>query len=122
MIHNKAFSIAALRQYSFFPSEHKKKKTKRRRGTRRLLPLLYYGSTTSDGAVEPAAGVCGGGGHGAAAMEERLIGDVPDGVQTLAAGTRWVSTSTSTNQRRNDAHSDRLVATVQGGDQPRRVA
>eukprot|EP00976_Prorocentrum_cordatum_P113261 1195670-Prorocentrum_minimum.AAC.2 len=93
---------------------------------RRLLPSPgnpspkgedFAHDTSSDGgAVDPAAGVCGGGGHGAAAMEERIIGDVPDGVQTLAAGTRWVDTSTSTHRQPHDAHSDRIVATVQGGD------
>eukprot|EP00959_Pyramimonas_sp_CCMP1952_P282118 5896894-Pyramimonas_sp.AAC.1 len=51
-------------------------------------------------------------------MEERIIDDVPDGVQALAAGTRWVATST-THQQAHDAQSDRLVATVQGGGQPR---
>eukprot|EP00959_Pyramimonas_sp_CCMP1952_P231174 4832402-Pyramimonas_sp.AAC.1 len=55
-------------------------------------------------------------------MEERLIGDVPDGVQTLAAGTRWVATSITRQRQPHDAHSDRLVATVPGGDQPRRDA
>eukprot|EP00959_Pyramimonas_sp_CCMP1952_P154012 3222052-Pyramimonas_sp.AAC.1 len=80
------------------------------------------GSTSSDGgAVDPAAGVCGGGGHAAAAVEERIINDVPDDVQALTAGTRHVATST-TPQQPHIAHSDCLVATVQGGDQPRLVA
>eukprot|EP00959_Pyramimonas_sp_CCMP1952_P338082 7080229-Pyramimonas_sp.AAC.1 len=76
---------------------------------------------TAEQCVDPTAGVCGGGGHAAAAMEESIVNDVPDGVQALAAGTRRVATSTNTHQQPHDAHSDCLVATVQGGDQPRLV-
>eukprot|EP00959_Pyramimonas_sp_CCMP1952_P285985 5979947-Pyramimonas_sp.AAC.1 len=71
-------------------------------------------------------GVCGGGGHGAAATEERIVGDNLFRRMVQTPTTYWQQAHDGSlralvhlNSSMMPTTTDTIVATVQGGDQPR---